>query len=325
MNFEYLGTTYELTPAHAAADKLPFIDKSFEELVESMKANGYDSLHPILLDEELDIIMAGRRRELAAFVAGIKPIYTARKFKSEEDRCNFVIREELRSRRHLTESQIAMFTVEITDMANRGGKNKSEPKKTVSELASMTGVSARTITDAKAVKDNAPDLVDKVKSGEISVKKAATIARDKNESAPVPIQNDSFVTKPWMPNYEDAKEKSSILKEAEAALQDALIALNIARAELRKIQPTNMIGTIISVKQTLGDLDQSYKTIEEIAEMLEENIPSHPCPNCVGLGKFEDKVCKYCNSYGIFDQKHHDGLEYRWKETSQLYQEMNNG
>jgi len=82
-------------------------------------------------------------------------------------------------RRHLTESQRASIAAELANLpAHRpdGGKLAGLSQ---AEAAEQMQVSERSVRAAKAVQRDALDLAAKVKSGEIKVSKAASMARER--------------------------------------------------------------------------------------------------------------------------------------------------
>lgn len=185
---EYAGTPYEVSPAHPAADALPWNlgDDEFAALVQNMREDGFDPNSPVtkLTDGRL---IDGRRRELAAAVAGVEPVYRTVTW-TDEEAIRWVERDL--TRRNLSASQIAASAVELAALRERGTNQfskKSQDKedaqrcasspKTTAEIAAETGVGRRTIVDAVTVKKKAPELLAAVKEGELSAAMAAKVAK----------------------------------------------------------------------------------------------------------------------------------------------------
>ena len=93
-------------------------------------------------------------------------------------------------RRHLTESLRASIAAELAnlDHGERQDQSCRSATLTQSQAAEQMQVSPRLVADAKMVQREAPDLAAKVKSGEMKVTKAASIARER--SKPLPAMTD---------------------------------------------------------------------------------------------------------------------------------------
>ena len=97
----------------------------------------------------------------------------------------FIVSTNIR-RRHLTESQRAMIASELAKlgdgqraMEQGAGAQIQAPAMTQAQAADMMQVSRSSVQAARQVQENAPDLAEKVKSGEIKVSKAASMARER--------------------------------------------------------------------------------------------------------------------------------------------------
>lgn len=97
---------------------------------------------------------------------------------------DFVLAQN-KARRHITSMQLALATTAVYawypadgSAQKGGGAGTAPPHKSVSQLASIAGVSERTIQQAKAVQTKAaPEVVAAVKAGVIGGEKAAAIAK----------------------------------------------------------------------------------------------------------------------------------------------------
>lgn len=183
-------TTLKLKP-HPAAELFPMMtDSEIKDLGADIKANGQN--RPILVLDGL--ILDGRNRYEACKRAGVEPKLQTWAGPSPTA---MVLSENLR-RRHLTVDQraliameaLAMFTAEAKvrqraaggDLRSadrlppRGGKRSAEPaarSPTAAEQAAQTtGVSARSVERARRVQVAQPKILDRVRSGEITLKQA---------------------------------------------------------------------------------------------------------------------------------------------------------
>ena len=130
-------TQNETLPAHELATLLPSHgQRELAELVESMKARGFDRRHPIVLFE--GSILDGRGRYRAAHLAGVDPVYED--FEGTEDEAIAFFLNANVKRRHLNKRQRAEIeiraatlrgeTPSYTEIARRAGVDKA----TVSRL-----------------------------------------------------------------------------------------------------------------------------------------------------------------------------------------------
>lgn len=189
---------------HPAADLFPMLDEDATwSLVNDIKLHGL--LHPIITWNGQ--IVDGRNRDKACDLAGIKPRYKEMTFGSERDAIAYIISTNIH-RRHLTTSQRAMIAAELANLMPGSNQyvhklkdgsevraDSGEPlqKCRPSETAGMMQVAERTVYQAKKVIDDAPDLAAKVKSGELKVSKAASMARERTKPQTDPDAADDRV------------------------------------------------------------------------------------------------------------------------------------
>lgn len=157
--------------------------EDFAALVEDIKANG--QREPIMV---LDcMVLDGWHRYSACEQLGIKAqTFT---FPADKDPVAFVLSHNLH-RRHLTGSQRAAAVVACSEWRPQGKPMaKPEPGSGLSEkdMAKVAGTSDRTIRDAKTA--HKAGLTDAVKSGAMTVKEAAQVARGKDKPAKKQVVN----------------------------------------------------------------------------------------------------------------------------------------
>lgn len=185
-------------PTHPAADLFPMMDEAdLRALAADIKERGL--LEPVVMDADGRII-DGRNRYQACNLAGVQVrtvTYTG------DDPIGESLSRNLR-RRHLTESQRAMLATNVLPLrqaeaaerkaqSNRenprnspsaprgalGTAPKPKPKRASDAAANDVGVGGRTVERAKRVKEKAPDLVPKIEAGELELKRAERIMRDR--------------------------------------------------------------------------------------------------------------------------------------------------
>ncbi len=211
---------------HPLANIFPLMEeKEFEALVDDIEANG--QLEAIWLYEGK--IIDGRNRYRACVELGASP--KCREWQGEGSLVEFITSMNLH-RRHLTASQWAAVAVEIEaeiakEIAEESGEKKRQaaleresekrgeciqnqtiPKTgnsgrvAVKEAATLTGGKAgkTQISEAKKLKDDAPDLFDEVKEGKKTVGKAKREYKKRTFVPPDPIQGKYrvfYADPPW--------------------------------------------------------------------------------------------------------------------------------
>jgi DNA modification methylase len=158
--------------SHEYANLFPLMpENELKELAESIKENGL--LHPIAVFQEK--ILDGRNRHKACLLAGVEPIYI--QYTGGEP-LKYVLAENL-ARRHLSETQRAVVAAGLANMENGGWRgnqwqsaNLPTAKITQAEAAAMLNVSERTLRTVKAVERAAPELLERMESGELTANEA---------------------------------------------------------------------------------------------------------------------------------------------------------
>lgn len=218
---------------HPLANIFPLIEGAeFDALVEDIRLNG--QREPIvLLDGK---ILDGRNRYRACLLAGEDPASVTYYGK---DPVSFVISLNLR-RRHLDESQRAVVAAKLANM-KQGNYSKAAnlPVSPVSQsdAADMLNVSERTVRSARAVIDEgAPELVEAVEHGRVSVSAAADVAT-------LPKQ-----------------QQSEIVARGEKEILEAAKQIRAEKAEVRRAE---RIERIVEIAKGNTDLctDTKYPVI----------------------------------------------------------------
>ena len=98
----------------------------------------------------------------------------------EIDPREFVLAQN-KARRHISAAQLTIATTAVYEWRPHGDQRSAlsaDRPKTTAELATMSGVSPRTIEQAKTVQTKAvPEVAEAVKRGELGLKKASAIAK----------------------------------------------------------------------------------------------------------------------------------------------------
>jgi len=176
---------------HAYADVFPMMGREdSERLVEDIRRRGFDKRFPIVTYEGM--ILDGRNRWEC--VSRLREALSAGDAELPEgvdiepsiveyeggDPLGFVISANL-SRRHLNASQRALVAERLATMrqGERTDLGSNEPRLSVDDAASLLNVGRETVKRAREVKRSAPDLVPAVERGEMSVSRAAKVARER--------------------------------------------------------------------------------------------------------------------------------------------------
>ena len=140
----------------------------YNQLKDDITANGL--LDSIWLDTE-GRILDGRNRCRVCLDVGVEPQY--RTYEGS-DELKFVISKNLH-RRHLSESQRAVVASRLANMPAHRIDNKSANLPTSisqTQAASMLNVSERSLRTVKAIERDAPELIERIESGEITAHEA---------------------------------------------------------------------------------------------------------------------------------------------------------
>jgi len=159
---------------HEIANLFPMMQPDeLSDLVDDIKQNGL--IEPIVLYEEK--ILDGRNRYLACGEAGVKPHYEY--YKGDEP-VGYVVSKNLH-RRHLNETQRGTIGDKIANM-RQGERTDIEPnlnleKVSLDKAADLVNVSRATISNVRKVRREAPELMPKLESGEMTAHEAVKIIK----------------------------------------------------------------------------------------------------------------------------------------------------
>jgi N6-adenosine-specific RNA methylase IME4 len=230
---------------HSLAALIPMMSESeYGALVIDIRNRG--QIEPIVLYEGK--VIDGRHRNRACRELGVNPstvVYTG------DDPVGHVVALNVH-RRHLSASQKAVVALEVErayaaetkvgrprklsqDCENIG----SPPIHAAKKAAAAVGVSARYIIDAKAIERDAPDLLPRIASGELTLPEAKNEMRLRNKAAkvaeialrkPVPLTSLGpfpilLVDPPWV--YEDSEPMRAVGNNYPVMTLDDIKALKI--------------------------------------------------------------------------------------------------
>jgi protein gp37 len=195
---------------HPFADAFPLIDgDEFAELVMDIKRNGLRE--PIILTHDRTVLVDGRNRYRACEAAGADPVFEVLPERYTETMILDLIVSKNLARRHLNPGQKAFVSLEyerfyseaakaqeqqrkITEPANQHTQSSATTadlqsryeRQSTTRAAKVTGSSGRAVAQAKAVQRDAPDLADKVRSGQMALDRADRERKARMASVPKP-------------------------------------------------------------------------------------------------------------------------------------------
>lgn len=144
-----------------------------------MKANGYDSAHPVIIWAGHNMTVIDGHTRLAAARKLMFPQIPAiiKNFKDEAEALEYAIKTQ-RNRRNLTDAELLNCLTELDKRKKKGpaksiASRDAIPGKSAEQTATLLGVSQAKIERLRAVNDHATDEVkEAVKSGKMSANKA---------------------------------------------------------------------------------------------------------------------------------------------------------
>lgn len=186
---------------HEIANLFPMLDgEEYERFREDIACNG--QIEPIWTYQGK--IIDGRNRYRACVDLGVTPHF--KEWHGNGSLAAFVVSLNIH-RRHLTSSQRAVVALDILPVLEAEAKarmlagKKFDPVQKVvqgsgkssEQAADMLGTNRQYVSDAKKIKEQAPELLEQVRSGELSLKEATNKVKHKERTAPVEEYHPKFV------------------------------------------------------------------------------------------------------------------------------------
>lgn len=260
---------------HPACKLFPQLPKEeLRQLAADIKANGLQN--SIVLHEGQ--ILDGRNRWLACKIAKVKPTFI--EWKGQGSPVAWVISENL-VRRHLTSSQRAVVALDILPMLEKeAGERQTSGKKLpevsadgkgkASQIAArLTKSNSAYVAALKAVSKTAPELIEKVRAGDLSVpdaKRLSEIPKEKRKELLRAVNGKSHngeFLREWRHEYTPkpltpvARKKT----DRQARIETATLIHGDCRKELKKIA-SQSIDAVIS-DPIYPEVNRDYGRISE--------------------------------------------------------------
>jgi DNA modification methylase len=263
----------KLHPACTIFPKLN--DTELRELADDITANGLQNPIVILDDKILD----GRNRFAACKLAGVKPRFV--KWEGSGSPIAWVISQNL-VRRHLTASQRAVVALDILPMLEKEAKERqrisngrgkkvahsgaNENGKASEIAARITKASSRYIESAKSIGAKAPELLDRIRSGDLGLTDAKWVAElpVKDRTSLLAEANghglDDDIIRQWRSKQ---KEKKPVQRrmDAEARLTATTLIHGDCRKKLKDIASKSVDAIITD--PIYPEIDRDYGRISE--------------------------------------------------------------
>lgn len=170
-------------------DLFPIRQNDLEKLKESMKTDGFDKAHPIILWAGHNMTVVDGHTRLAAardlMFSRIPAI--CKEFEDEAEALEYAIKSQV-NRRNLNDAELLTCLTEL-DKRKKAGRPKSARRqansgKSAEETATLLGVSRGKVEQLRTVNDHASDEIkEAVKSGEMSANKAYKATMDARRAA----------------------------------------------------------------------------------------------------------------------------------------------
>jgi len=228
---------------HALANVLPLMEgQDFENLAQDIDANGLRE--PIwLLDGK---ILDGRNRYRAC--STLRKGVDVREY-TGDDPAAFVMSLNLH-RRHLTDSQRAMAAGKLANLRRGDNQHTQICGTSVKEAATLMQVSPRSVDSARTVQDKGvPELAKAVEKGDMSVSRAAEIAKEEPEVQEQIIQ---------LPTASEARK---IAKETGRWVAGRDGNLHDGRTLEQVRRDGDQMTTVMTVVNSLRDMNRIGQTI----------------------------------------------------------------
>lgn len=242
---------------HPFADAFPFVvGEEFDDLVASIKENGLRN--PIVVTYDRKTLIDGRNRYRACEFIGVTPqVRVLEENYTEEMILKFIADENIK-RRHLNPSQRAVLALACIERLKEDAKKRQgartdlrsddnivagppqgservRERKSREQAAKIVNASGRLVQQAEAVRRDTPELLEKVRSGELTLN-----AADK--------QRKVKMTK---------RKTESKKRQAEKAEEDALAARILAEGK-GHVVATRVSRKVIPIQDKLHTATLDY-------------------------------------------------------------------
>jgi N6-adenosine-specific RNA methylase IME4 len=276
---------------HEVANLFPFIEgQEFEDLVNDIRENGLQQ--PIWTYQGK--IIDGRNRYRACLKAGVEPRY--QEWDGKGSLVAFTISLNVK-RRHLTSSQLAIIAPEVERLLakeNKVGRPAKDTEncgnistisgKSRDHAADLLGTNSHYVTDAKRIEERAPDLIDHIKNGTLTIPDAKAIADLPKAKQEVVVQ------KAIQRKEEEGKRVSSAVRDAiweeeekdrQTKIQQLLEHNELLRAKRAELPDGRYSCIVIDPPWEMQKIERDVRPNQfafDYPTMNEEELKAFPLP-----------------------------------------------
>lgn len=287
-----MSKRYSYHPACLAFPLLP--EAELKELAADIKLRGL--LNPVVLYQGK--VLDGRNRLAACEKAGVEPRFV--EWEGEGSPTEWVIATNL-IRRQLTASQRAVVAVDLLPVLEREAKerqrrSRGRGKKGGKELPANSGkgkasqVAARIaktnrqyVQDAKAIKESAPEVLEKIRAGELTIPEGKRLAGLPVAEREQVIKGERELDKPAkkvkekerkpgkQAGSQSSRARADHLEQAEEQIRALQAGLRAVTALTRATAIRNALQFLLDdlMKEGCEETGELERTLDEIAELVE--------------------------------------------------------
>jgi hypothetical protein len=169
----------------------PVEKKVLTAVIMSMRKDGYDEAHPVIVWKGKGVVVDGHTRLEAARLVGIEDVpVVERDFSDEDEAVRYAIHCQ-RDRRNLTDADIVRLVEELDKRKGKGARTDlasseaTSTGKSAEDTAKVIGTSRAKVEKARTVKAKAtPDVQAAVAAGDMTLNKAYQTTRKPKASTP---------------------------------------------------------------------------------------------------------------------------------------------
>jgi len=233
-------------------------EKMVELIYQKILDFGYDDSQPVVLLKGTMIILDGHTRLAAAKKAGLKEIPVAyREFEDRESAMMYTL-ERQALRRNLIGNEILMIA---HILLNQGRKKHDGTGRAAEQLAKRFNVSVSTLYQALAVeRDASEEVKQKVRNGEMSLKKAHSTTITSNSDIEPKITNIQGLSDPDLAKF--LKAAVILLIESDQPFAAHLLINKFIRTKDRSIFFKSLPDSVRTALESEAEQNSGFATPE---------------------------------------------------------------
>lgn len=257
---------------HEYANLFPMLDAPAQDALRAdIQAHGVRE--PVIQFEGR--ILDGRNRYMAARDLGLE--FPVAEFDGDAAEALAYVLSTNLHRRHLTESQRAAVAAKLANMSHggvRGGQAANLPLDPApvsqAQAAEMLNVSERSVRDAKKVlNQGAPELIQAVEQGEVSVSAAAAVSVLPKEQQAEAVAEGAKAVKAKAKEAREAKAVPAVVADSESV---SAPEVDKARREIARLTSDAIADEIIGLREALAEAQAKITALTIERDDLKEKL-----------------------------------------------------